>query len=329
MAAAGLGLILVALAVVWLWLRLAFAAAGPLAEARVVFIPRGASLNAAARQLAAAGVIDDPRVFRWGARLLGDDRPIQAGEYAFAAARAMAEVLAQMQDGKVVLRRVTVPEGMTSAAVVRLLLAEPALEGPITEMPEEGALLPETYFFSRGETRAAVIARMAAAMRETLARLWRERAEGLPFATPQEAVILASIVEKETALPTERALIAGVFVNRLSRGIRLQSDPTVIYGLTQGRLERPLTVRDLDSDSPYNTYRVRGLPPGAIANPGVASLEAVLQPEKTSALYFVADGSGGHVFADSLDEHNRNVQRWRRIEAERRRDDRDDKGKGG
>ena len=195
-----------------------------------------------------------------------------------------------------------------------MLAATPALAGEMAPVPAEGSLLPETYHYGRGDRRAALIARMAAAMDETLAELWQGRAEGLPFDSPPAAMVLASIVEKETGLAAERRHVAGVFVNRLRRGMRLQSDPTVIYGLTGGAgpLGRPLTRADLETDHPYNTYRIDGLPPHPIANPGREAIAAVLDPLPTGDLYFVADGSGGHVFAPTLDEHNRNVANWRR-----------------
>lgn len=219
-------------------------------------------------------------------------------------------------DGRTVVHRVTVPEGLTSVEIVAIVAASEVLEGAVPPPPVQGALLPETYHVARGDERAAVIGRMAEAMNEALARLWPTRAPDLPLASPAEAVILASIVEKETGIAAERAKVAGVFYNRLALGMPLQSDPTVVFALTDGKmpLGRALTRDDLAIDDPYNTYKVNGLPPGPIANPGLASLEAVLKPEATDALYFVADGTGGHAFARTLDEHNRNVAKWRKLQ---------------
>lgn len=226
----------------------------------------------------------------------------------------MEAVLAKIQSHDVVQRRLQVVEGTTAAEAMRLLAETEFLEGDLPPPPFEGGIAPDTYFYIRGEQRQAVLQRMVNAQLRILDKLWRQRAEGLPIDTPREALILASIIEKETALAEERARVAAVFVNRLQRGMRLQSDPTVIYGITGGKapLGRPLTRSDLKASSPYNTYRIRGLPPGPIANPGRASIEAALHPADTDDLYFVADGSGGHVFASTLREHNRNVARWRR-----------------
>lgn len=289
-------------------------APGPLAEETLVVLERGQGLNAIAAELERAGVIADAQRFRLGARLLRRDRRLLAGEYAFAPGESPIDIIAKLEAGRTVARRITVQEGLTVAEVLRLVRDAEHLEGEIAERPPEGSLLPETYFYNRGDTRAAVVARMREAMSRTLAELWETRAPDLPFETPDEAVVLASIVEKETGVDDERAKVAGVFVNRLRRGMPLQSDPTVIYALTDGDgpLGRTLTRNDLQTtESPYNTYKVGGLPPGPIANPGRASLEAVLDPAEVPYIYFVADGSGGHAFARTLDEHNRNVRRWR------------------
>jgi len=217
--------------------------------------------------------------------------------------------------GQTVTRTLTIPEGLTSREIVARLRQAPGLTGEIAEVPDEGDLLPETYHYERGDSRSELMARMREAMDRTLDALWPERAEDLPFDSRLEAVTLASIVEKETAVPDERALVAGVFVNRLARGMRLQSDPTVRYALTEGEAElgRPLTRADWRIDHPYNTYQNAGLPPGPIANPGRDALEAALNPADTDYLYFVADGSGGHAFAKTLREHNRNVAEWRKV----------------
>lgn len=314
-----LAAVLIAGGVVY-WGYHSFTSPGPLAERKLVVIPKGSGLNRIAAVLAEAGVIDSPAVFVWGARLGGGGRAIKAGEYAFEGRPSPRDVLMQMVEGRIVLRRITVPEGLTSQEVAGLIGSAAALEGDVGAPPLEGTVLPETYTYQYGDTRASILSQMTRAMRETVHRLWAERAADLPFDRPEEAVILASIVEKETAIPAERARIAAVFVNRLRRGMRLQSDPTVVYGLTEGAgpLGRGLTRADLETDHPYNTYRIAGLPPGPICNPGRDSLVAVLDPARTEELYFVADGTGGHVFARTLEEHNRNVARWRRIERGRR-----------
>ena len=296
-----------------------FARSGPLAAATTVIVPRGAGVEAIARALARANVIADPLVFRVGARLTGADKALRAGEYAFPAGISPASALALLESGKTVVRRLTVVEGVTTVEVVAQLAATDGLKGEVTAVPGEGLLLPETYHFSYGDSRDAVLARMAQSMQRTLDALWRARADDVPFAAPKSALILASVVEKETAIPEERARIAAVFINRLRRRMRLQSDPTVAYGLTQGSgpLGRPLTASDLKVPTPYNTYLVDGLPPGPICNPGRASIAAVLDPARTDELYFVADGSGGHVFARTLAEHSRNVARWRTLQRRR------------
>ncbi|MCH7554943.1 MAG: endolytic transglycosylase MltG [Proteobacteria bacterium] len=302
-----------------LWGNQQFKRPGPSAEDRVVVLPRGAGLGDISRRLASAGVIDRPWLFLMGVRLAGASRGLQAGEFLFTAGLSAEGVMNHLLTGRPVARRLTVPEGMTSRDVIALIDAAVGLEGFIAGQPDEGALLPETYHYGYGDYRAEMVERMTAAMTETLAALWSARQDGLPFETPGEALILASMVERETALADERRHVAGVFINRLRRGMRLQSDPTVIYGLTGGEadLERPLSRADLKHDSPYNTYRIKGLPPGPIANPGRDSIAAVLDPLETRDLYFVADGGGGHVFAASLAEHNRNVAKWRKLQQSR------------
>jgi len=220
--------------------------------------------------------------------------------------------------GDTVARRLTLAEGLTNHEILRVVSEAEALVGPVPKIGREGTLLPETYHYAYGDTREAVIGRMQQAMRELVDDLWPHRAPDLPFDTAEQAVVLASIVEKETAIAEERARVAGVFVNRLRRGMRLQSDPTVVFAVTNGAgpLGRRLTREDLSTDSPFNTYRIKGLPPAPIANPGRASLEAVLRPAATDDLYFVADGNGGHAFAKTLKEHQENVRRWRQIRDE-------------
>lgn len=292
---------------------------GPLPEARTVVIPKGASVAAIAGKLDDVGVIDNPLVFQLAVRLQKPADPLRAGEYAFPPAVSIEQAIAILRSGETVVRRLTVPEGLTSIEVVNLLNAAPALEGQIEQRVPEGTLLPETYHYSYGDSRADLLHRMQAAMQSAVAELWAARPPDLPLASPDEAVILASIVEKETAVPAERPRVAAVFYNRLAKGMRLQSDPTVAYGIAggEGGLTRPLTRADLEQPNPYNTYMSDGLPPGPIANPGRDALAAVINPADTDDLYFVADGSGGHAFARTLQEHNRNVARWRKLQRSR------------
>ena len=296
------------------WAVSHFNAPGPGPESQVVF-PHGAGLNAIAERLGRAGVIARPDVFVLGVRIMNKGRALKAGEYSFPARATPRQVLDILIKGQTVVRKLTLAEGLTTRQVLDLVAAAEGLEADLPRPPPEGALLPETYHYALGDSRAALIARMAAAMQRTLAELWPGRLPGLPLASPRQALILASIVEKESGLDEERRHIAGVFINRLRRGMRLQSDPTVVYALTAGRgpLARRLSRADLERPHPYNTYLVKGLPPGPIANPGRASLEAVLRPLATEDLYFVADGTGGHAFASTLDQHNRNVARWRKL----------------
>jgi UPF0755 protein len=288
---------------------------GPSVAESVVVLPRGAGLDEITARLNAAGVIDRPWLFRLAVRLQGQDRALKAGEYAFPAGATPASVSHMLARGETVARRLTVAEGLTVAEVFRLLADTEALRGELPEPPPEGSLLPETYFYALGDERAELVRRMQRGMAKLLDELWPTRIEALPLRDRRQAVILASIVDKETAEADERAAVAAVFLNRLRRGMRLQSDPTVIYGLTdgQGALDRALTRKDWQHDSRYNTYRIDGLPPGPIGNPGRAALEAVLNPAEVDYLYFVADGTGGHAFGRTLDEHNRNVAKWRQI----------------
>ena len=273
-----------------------------------------------ARDLEAAGIIADQKLFRLYARYLKLDSGLHAGEYEFQPGISMEDVLAQLVAGKTVLRFVTIPEGLTSHEATALVAAAVGMKG-IADVSAEGSILPETYTFTLDENRAVLVGRMKQAMKDTVAELWAKRAEGLPVNTPEEAVILASIVEKETGLPEERQRVAAVFVNRLNRGMKLQSDPTVVYAITRGERElgRALRFKDLEVKDPYNTYYAAGLPPGPICNPGRAAIAAVLNPIESKELYFVADGTGGHAFAETLIEHNRNVAKWRKIIKEERR----------
>ena len=292
---------------------------GPLAGDVTVIIKRGSGAKAIAHDLHQAGVLAGPWVLRVAARMSAGG-PLKAGEYAFPPAISPEGVLRLLQSGKTVVRRVTFAEGLTTAEILSQLALTEGLMGIVTPVPAEGALLPETYHFSYGDKRQAIVGRMSASLRDLSADLWAKRAPGLPLNSPREALILASIVEKETAKPAERPRIARVFLNRLSKGMRLQSDPTVVYGLTGGQrpLSRPLTVADLKAPSPFNTYLIGGLPPSPICNPGSASLESVLRPAPSEELYFVADGTGGHVFAKTLKEHNLNVAKWRKIRPDRK-----------
>jgi UPF0755 protein len=289
--------------------------AGPLNTDSAVVIPRGSGLEAISLALSDADVIDRPLLFVAMAKVTGANRGLKAGEYAFPAHVSIAEALRILQSGKTVVRRFTVPEGLTSSQIVTLLREEPALSGEIKDEPAEGSLLPETYHYSWGDSRTDLLKRMQAAMQTAIKTAWDKRSLSLPIDNPKRAMVLASIVEKETSVPQERARVAGVFINRLIANMRLQSDPTVVYALTQGTgsLGRPLNRADWKYESPYNTYLVDGLPPAPIANPGKASIEAVMNPEQHDFVYFVADGSGGHAFARTLAEHNRNVAHWRDV----------------
>lgn len=288
---------------------------GPLAQATIVDLPRGSGVSAIAARLAEAGAIEHPLAFVALARALGKDRVLKAGEYAIEPGITPEAILALLESGKVVLHPIAIPEGLTVAEVYGLLAAEDVLAGPLPPEPPEGSLMPETYLVPRDETRAVLVERMQGAMQAELARLWAGRRADLPLQSPQDALVLASIIEKETAKPDEYRLVSAVFHNRLRRGMMLQTDPTVIYALTNGKwpLDRELLRADLAVDHPYNTYRVAGLPPGPIANPGRAALAAALDPAPVDYLYFVADGTGGHAFATTLAEHNRNVARWRKL----------------
>lgn len=292
---------------------------GPLPRTTVVELPRGSGVSAIATRLAAAGAIEHPLAFVALARALGKDRVLRAGEYALEPGMSPEAILALLESGKVVLHPIAIPEGLTVTEVYGLLAAEDVLAGPLPPEPPEGSLMPETYLVPRDEARAVLVERMQAAMQAELARLWADRRPDLPLRSPQDALVLASIIEKETAKPDEYRLVSAVFHNRLRRGMMLQTDPTVIYALTAGQwpLDRELLRADLAVDDPYNTYRVAGLPPGPIANPGRAALAAALDPAPVDYLYFVADGTGGHAFATTLAEHNRNVARWRKLRQDR------------
>ncbi|SOB87084.1 UPF0755 protein [Sphingomonas guangdongensis] len=306
-----IGLILALLGVAALFLVVqSWGGAGPLARNTSVLVPDGATLTRAATELEKAGVIRSAGRFLLLARVFGSDDPIRAGEYRFPANISPADALKLLQGGRTLQRFVTVPEGWPSIMVHDALMKAPELTGPVA-VPAEGSVLPDSYSYQRGDTRAAVTERMKTAMRRYLAAAWQRRKPTTPVRTPQEALILASIVEKETGKPAERRMVAAVYSNRLKAGMPLQADPTVIYPVTKGRpLGRRILRSELQRDNGYNTYARAGLPIGPIANPGRASIDAVLDPAPSPALYFVADGSGGHVFANTLAEHNANVQRW-------------------
>jgi UPF0755 protein len=313
------GLLLIVLAVAAiggaLWLEgLNFYASGPSEKETVVMVRPGSGTGAIATVLAEAGVIDRPLLFRIGVRLRDRATELKAGEYAFPAGASMAQVMDMLVQHDVVMHRLTIAEGLTSDMAIALVNSDSVLEGP-SVAAQEGTLLPETYLFERGTTRAQLVARMREARETLIAELWPRRREGLPIRSIEEAITLASIVEKETGLPAERPRIAAVFVNRLRMGMRLESDPTIIYGLTKGApLGHSLRQSELDTPNPYSTYQIDGLPPTPICNPGRDSIAAVLNPPDTDELFFVADGTGGHVFARTGAEHARNVARWRQIE---------------
>ena len=283
---------------------------GPAKANVTVEVPAGATMRSAAEAMEKAGVIASADTFLWMARIFGDDTPIQAGEYRVPAGISQADVLKMLQGGRTLQRFVMVPEGMPSILVQERLAAAPQLGGK-TAVPEEGSILPDSYAYNRGDSRQAVLDRMQAAMTKYLDQAWAKRKPGIAVATPREALILASIVEKETGKAEERRMVAGVYSNRLKRGMPLQADPTVIYPVTKGKpLGRRILRSELQDKNGYNTYASAGLPIGPIANPGRASIDAVLDPAETNALYFVADGTGGHIFADTLEQHNANVQKW-------------------
>ncbi|MXP41274.1 endolytic transglycosylase MltG [Altererythrobacter soli] len=279
-------------------------------EERSFVVPNGSTLTAVAGKLEEEGVISDADAFLLRAKIFGGSDPIKAGEFLLPAGASPATILDTFQHGEVIRRFVTIPEGLPSIMLWERLMAEPLLTGQIP-VPEEGSVLPESYDFERGETRAAVLARMQKAMKDTLAELWPKRAPDIAVSTPREAVILASIVEKETGVPRERRMVAGLYSNRVKQGMMLQADPTIIYPITKGKpLGRRIRQSEIQAVNDYNTYSMVGLPKGPITNPGRASIAAVLNPAKTEALYMVADGTGGHVFASTLQEHNANVAKW-------------------
>ena len=290
---------------------------GPLPRKTDFVVPHGPT-QLVGEALQKAGIIDGVPAFRVAVLLTGQDGPLHAGEFAFPANASLHQALDILRHGRQVERHLTIPEGLTAQQIAALINAAPAMTGTVAP-PAEGAILPNTYDYLFGASRQALLERAEHALDGTLSTLWPDRAPGLPLSSPAQAVTLASIVERETAKPGERAVVAGVYLNRLRIGMRLQADPTVIYGVTDGRgvMDRPLDDADLRASGAYNTYLNAGLPPGPIAAPGVASIEAVLHPADTDALYFVANGSGGHVFSHDYSEQARNVARLRKLDAPR------------
>jgi UPF0755 protein len=295
---------------------------GPLAANSNFVVRSGAGIAEIANNLERNGIVSDARIYRYvTATYLEEGQTLKAGEYEIKAGSSMKEITALLESGKSILYSVSFPEGLTVKQMFQRLAEDTVLEGDLpAELPPEGSLRPDTYKFTRGTNRAEIVTQMRAAQERLIDQIWEKRDPDLPVKTREEFVTLASIVEKETGKDDERAHVASVFINRLNKGMRLQSDPTIIYGLFGGDgkpADRPIFQSDIRKETPYNTYVIKGLPPGPIANPGRAALEAVAHPWKTEDLYFVADGSGGHAFAPTLEEHNANVRRWRKIEAER------------
>lgn len=295
-------------------------APGPLAADTMFEVKKGLGTRDIGKALEKAGIISSGGLFSAAAVVTGKRSSLKPGEYQFTAGMSMDDVLDLLASGRVITYKLSVPEGWTTAQVLDRMRENGILTGDITVAATEGQLLPDTYVFTRGETRDNLLRGMIKARQKVMDELWSQRDPDSPVKTPEEAMTLASIVEKETAIAEERPRIASVFVNRLKAGMRLQSDPTIIYGITLGKskLDRPLTRDDIAAKTPYNTYQIDGLPPGPISNPGRDAIAATLQPAKTKDLYFVADGSGGHVFAETLEEHNKNVANWREIEKKRR-----------
>ncbi|HPG89766.1 MAG TPA: endolytic transglycosylase MltG, partial [Hyphomicrobium sp.] len=294
---------------------------GPLDAARMIIVPKGEGRREIAERLEREGIITNRWTFIGGhlvQSLFGGRKSLdlKAGEYEIDAHASMREVMETIASGKSILYKVTVPEGLTSKQIIERLKGEENLTGEIANAPAEGTLLPDTYQFSKGTSRQEIIDKMQDSMSKTIAKLWETRTSELPLRSLAEAVTFASIVEKETGQADERHRVAAVFYNRLKKGMRLQSDPTIIYGLTSGAgsLGRGITKADIETKTPYNTYVINGLPPGPIANPGKAALEATFNPAKTNDLYFVADGTGGHAFSETLKDHNSAVQKWRQVE---------------
>jgi UPF0755 protein len=300
------------------WANEAWTGPGPGKREVVVLIKPGSGASGIARQLEGAGAVSNALLFQAELYVRGLSSQAKAGEYALPAFASMAEIAKILVDGKSIQHRLTAAEGLTSDMIRKIVVDDPVLTGDPGPVPAEGSLLPETYLFTRGTSRSEMIGRMESAARKFLDAQWKNRDPDLPLRTPEQAVILASIVEKETALPEERRHIAAVFINRLKAGMKLQSDPTIIYGITKGYpLGRGIRESEIAADTPYNTYAIAGLPPGPICNPGKDAIAAVLKPAASQDLYFVANGKGGHVFSASMAEHERNVAAWRKVERTR------------
>lgn len=302
------------------WGKQEFEKNGPLAKATTVIIPQGSNLAGIAGILERGNVIDNSWVFQGAVQVYRNQSKLKAGEYQFDPGVSMRTVMNEIVSGKAVYHSITLPEGWTSLQIVERVKADPILEGELNEVPAEGTLMPETYTFTRGTSRSDIIERMREAHRKVLAEAWESRRDDIPVKTPEEMLVLASLVEKETGRADERSRVASVFVNRLNKGMRLQSDPTILYGLYGGSAwtkARTILKSELEKENSYNTYQIPALPPGPIANVGRAALEAVANPSVTSDLYFVADGTGGHAFAETYDDHRRNVRRWRDVEKNR------------
>jgi UPF0755 protein len=289
---------------------------GPLPADKVVLVPKNTGTSEIATLLAREGVIRHPSLFELHAFMNRHRGQLKAGEFLFKARASLEEAVDTLIQGKPILHTLTVPEGLTSEQIMARLNENEILTGEVSEVPREGSLMPDTYKFERGMTRQQLVNLMQAKQREATTQIWSRRSPDLPIKTPQELVILASVIEKETGRGDERARVASVFVNRLSKRMKLQSDPTIVYGLVGGKgtLGRGILRSEIEKPTPYNTYAIEGLPPGPIANPGRAALEAAANPSKTKDLYFVADGTGGHAFAENYEQHQRNVGRWRQVE---------------
>jgi UPF0755 protein len=292
-----------------------FVLPGPLTTEKTIVIPRGVGIERIAVILGRHNIIKIPVVFSIGARTVGAGKRLKAGEFFFSKHVSPRAVMNILQNGKPVIRRLTLAEGLTNKQILEVLNKTAGLIGKAVMPLSEGKLLPETYYFSYGDNRNTLVRRMLVGMKGVLAKSWQNRTPKLPIFSVKDAIILASIVEKETGRSAERARVAGVFMNRLRLNMKLQSDPTVIFSITRGqlKLKRALTKDDLNTRSPYNTYYIKGLPPGPITNPGLAAIKAVMNPINTDELYFVADGKGGHIFAKNLADHNKNVAKWRQL----------------
>ncbi len=307
---------LLAVGAAFVYFANSFYAEGKLRQDTIFVVERGSGLSTIAAKLQENGIIENSLIFQLGTRAQNKERSIKAGEYKIAKFSSMADVLKELTEGTPITYSITIPEGLTSFEIVNRLNEAPNLVGEIIEIPPEGSLLPDTYLYERGEERANIIARMQESLEKELDKVWAERAPDLPIKNKQELLILASLIEKETGMPEERAEVAGVFVNRLNKGMKLQTDPAVIYGITLGKekLGRGLKKSELKQETPYNTYVIDGLPPTPIANPGRESLKAAANPAKTENLYFVAAGASpsmGHLFAKTYAEHQKNVALYR------------------